>query len=159
MNKQTGLPGREASWNKRTDTPLTPTKRPSSKPSPRKNGSSNTQTKTSQTASTNWTGQSRSFCSGWELDTTDLTPTCTQVQGWRVWDVPMQGRHHDCRTPTAALSTAWCYEAGHVAWTDATVGQALWQPGGAEEGNRHLHLAYEEEEMEKTLKMWRSSYT
>ena len=32
---------------------------------------------TSQTASTNWTGQSRLFCSGWELDTTDLTPTCT----------------------------------------------------------------------------------
>ena len=36
MTKQTGLPGREASWNKRTDAPLTPTKRPSSKPSPRK---------------------------------------------------------------------------------------------------------------------------
>ena len=36
MNMQTGLPGREASWNKRTDTPLTPTKRLSSKPSPRK---------------------------------------------------------------------------------------------------------------------------
>ena len=52
-------------------------KRPSSKPSPRKNGSSNAQTTTSQTASTNWTGQSRLFCSGWELDTTDLTPTCT----------------------------------------------------------------------------------
>ena len=38
---------------KGTDTPLTPMKRPSSKPSPRKNGSSNTQTITSQTASTN----------------------------------------------------------------------------------------------------------
>ena len=73
-----------------------------------------------------------------------------QVQGWRVWDVPMQCRHHDCRTPTAALSTAWCYEAGHVAWTNATEGQALWQPGGAEEDsrlredNKHLHLAYDE---------------
>ena len=42
MSKQTGLPWREASWNKRTDTPLIPMKRPSSKPSPRKNGSSNT---------------------------------------------------------------------------------------------------------------------
>ena len=71
------LPGREASWNKRTDTPSAPMKRPSSKPSPRKNGSSNTQTTTSQIATTNWTGQSRLFCSGWELDTTDLTPTCT----------------------------------------------------------------------------------
>ena len=40
-------------------------------------GSSNTQTITSQTASRNWTGQSRLFCSGWDLDTTDLTPTCT----------------------------------------------------------------------------------
>ena len=36
MNRQTSLPGREASWNKRTDTPLTLMKRPSSKPSPRK---------------------------------------------------------------------------------------------------------------------------
>ena len=39
-----------------------------------------------------------------------------------------------------------------MARTDASEGQALWQPGGAEEdgrlreGNRHLHLAYEEEE-------------
>ena len=39
--------------------------------------SCNTQTTTSQTASTNWTGQSRLFCSGWELDSTDLTPTYT----------------------------------------------------------------------------------
>ena len=77
MNKQTGLPGREASSNKSTDTPLTPVKRPPSKPSPRKNGSSNTQTITSQTASTNWTGQSRLFWGGWELDTTDLMPTYT----------------------------------------------------------------------------------
>ena len=51
--------------------------RPSSKPSPRKTGSSNTQTTTSQTASTNWTDQNMLFCSGRELDTTDLTPTCT----------------------------------------------------------------------------------
>ena len=36
MSKQTGLPGRETSWNKRTDIPLTPMKRPSSNPSPRK---------------------------------------------------------------------------------------------------------------------------
>ena len=86
MSKQTGLPGGggggwggggEASWNKKTDIPPILMKRPSSKPSPRKNGSSNTQITTSQTASTNWTGQSRLFCSGWELDTTDLTPTCT----------------------------------------------------------------------------------
>ena len=39
-----------------------------------------------------------------------------------------------------------------MAGTDASEGQALWQPGGAEEdsrlreGNRHLHLAYDEEE-------------
>ena len=39
-----------------------------------------------------------------------------------------------------------------MAGTDASEGQALWQPGEAEEdgrlreGNRHLHLAYEEEE-------------
>ena len=30
-----------------------------------------------QTASTNWTGQSKLFCSGWELDNTDLMPQCT----------------------------------------------------------------------------------
>ena len=41
-----------------------------------------------------------------------------------------------------------------MAGTDASEGQTLWQPGGAEEdsrlceGNRHLHLAYEEEEEE-----------
>ena len=45
-------------------------------------------------------------------------------------------------------------ETGHMAGTDASVGQGLWQPGagGAEEvsrlreGNRHLHLAYDYEE-------------
>ena len=51
MNKQTGLLRKEASWTKRTDTPLTPMKRPSSKPF--HDGSSNIQTLTSQTASTN----------------------------------------------------------------------------------------------------------
>ena len=39
-----------------------------------------------------------------------------------------------------------------MAGTNASEGQALWQPGGAEEdsrlreGNRHLHLAYDDEE-------------
>ena len=39
-----------------------------------------------------------------------------------------------------------------MAGPDASEGQAVWQPGGAEEdsrlreGNRHLHLAYDEEE-------------
>ena len=39
-----------------------------------------------------------------------------------------------------------------MAGTDASEGQALWQPGGAEEdsrlreGNRHLHLAYDDKE-------------
>ena len=39
-----------------------------------------------------------------------------------------------------------------MARTDTTEGQALWQPGGAEEdsrfreGDRHLHLAYNKEE-------------
>ena len=39
-----------------------------------------------------------------------------------------------------------------MAGTDVFEGQALWQPGGAEEdsrlreGNRHLHLAYDDEE-------------
>ena len=42
-----------------------------------------------------------------------------------------------------------------MARTDPSEGRALWQPGGAEEdsrlreGNRHLHLAYEEEEEEE----------
>ena len=36
MSKQTGLPGRQASWNKRTVIPPILMKRPSSKPSPRK---------------------------------------------------------------------------------------------------------------------------
>ena len=48
-------------------------------------------------------------------------------------NVPMQCIYHDCRTSTAALPTTWCYEAGHVARTNTTEEQALWQPGGAEE--------------------------
>ena len=41
-----------------------------------------------------------------------------------------------------------------MAGTDASEGQVLWQPGGAEEdsslheGNRHLHLAYDDKEEE-----------
>ena len=41
--------------------------------------------------------------------------------------------------------------------SDASEGQAVWQPGGAEEdsrlreGNRHLRLAYDEEEEESGL--------
>ena len=61
-----------------SDTPLTPMKGPSSKLSPRKNGNSSTQTLTSQATSTNWTGQSGLFYSGWELGTTDLMPTYTR---------------------------------------------------------------------------------
>ena len=57
--------------------PITLMKRPSSKPSPRNNGSSNTQTPTSLATSTNWTDQSRLFCSGWELGATDSLPTWT----------------------------------------------------------------------------------
>ena len=52
----------------------------------------------------------------------------------------------------AALPTMSCSEVGRVARTNTTEGQALWQPGGAEagnhfrEGDRHLRLAYDEEE-------------
>ena len=47
-----------------------------------------------------------------------------------------------------------------MAGTDASEEQALWQPGGAEEdsrlheGNRHLHLAYHEEEEEVYIMLW-----
>ena len=52
-----------------------------------------------------------------------------------------------------------------MAGSDASEGQAVWQPGGAEEdsrlreGNRHLHLAYDEEEEEEeeerfSLSLW-----
>ena len=41
----------------------------------------------------------------------------------------MQRRHHDCRTSTAALSTTRCYEVGHMAGSNASEGQAVWQPG------------------------------
>ena len=43
-----------------------------------------------------------------------------------------------------------------MAGSDASEGQAVWQPGGAEEdsrlreGNRHLHLAYDDDEEEVT---------
>ena len=53
-----------------------------------------------------------------------------------------------------------------MAGTDATEGQAVWHPGGAEEdsrlreGNRHLHLAYDddEEEEEITLRWFSGSF-
>ena len=44
-----------------------------------------------------------------------------------------------------------------MARTETTEGQALWQPGGAEEdsrfreGDRHLRLAYEEEQIAKCV--------
>ena len=44
-----------------------------------------------------------------------------------------------------------------MAGTDASEGQALWQPGGAEkdshlrEGNRHLHLAYNDDDEEEDI--------
>ena len=127
MNRQTSLPGREASWNKRTDTPLALMKRPSSKPFPRKNGSSNTQTTTSQTASTNWTDQSRLFCSGWELDTTDLTPTCTTSS--RL--ASLRCAH---ATQTSWLQNTYCSTVDcMMLWPEPTLlREALWQPGGGQ---------------------------
>ena len=50
-----------------------------------------------------------------------------------------------------------------MAGTDTTEGQALWQYGGAEEdsrlreGNRHLHLAYDDEEEEANNKKGRTN--
>ena len=139
MNKQaTGLLGKEASWTKRTETPLTPMKRPSSKPS----------------SCVPQTEQTRADYSVQDENQAQQTlcPHVQQVQGWWVWDVPVRHRHHDCRTSDTALPVTWCSEAGHVARTKITEGQALWQPGGAKEdcrfceGNGHLRLAYEEED-------------
>ena len=52
-----------------------------------------------------------------------------------------------------------------MAGPDASEGQAVWQPGGAEEdsclreGNRHLHLAYDEEEEEFCIpQLWGSPF-
>ena len=45
-----------------------------------------------------------------------------------------------------------------MAGSDASEGQAVWLPKGAQEdsrlreGNRHLHLAYDDEEEETSLK-------
>ena len=59
-----------------------------------------------------------------------------------------------CCSWFAARSTTWCFEAGHVARTDTTEGQALWQPGGAEdsrfrEDDRHLRQAYDGDDKEE----------
>ena len=64
----------------------------------------------------------------------------------------MQRRHYDRRISTAALPTTCCSEAGHVAGTNTTEGQALWQPGGDEdddhfrEGDRYLRLVYDDDD-------------
>ena len=78
MNKQTGLPGRKASWNKRTDTPLTPMKRPSLKPSPRKKWKQQhpNYNQSDSLHKLNRTEQVILF--RLRTDTTDLTPTCTK---------------------------------------------------------------------------------
>ena len=54
-------------------------------------------------------------------------------------------------------------EAGRVARTSTAEGQALWQPGGAEENSRfpegymHLRLAYDDEEEPKsTAWVWKT---
>ena len=61
--------------------------------------------------------------------------------------MPVKCRHHDCRTSTAAHDSL-----RRDLWPEPiSLGQALWQPGGAEEGShvhegdRHLCLAYNEE--------------
>ena len=47
-----------------------------------------------------------------------------------------------------------------MAGSDASEGQAVWQPGGAEEdsrlreGNRHLHVAYDDEEEDTQACCW-----
>ena len=64
----------------------------------------------------------------------------------------MQLIHHTRTTSTAALSTTWCFEAGHAARSDTNERQALWYPGGAEEdsrfrvGDRHRRLLHNNEE-------------
>ena len=51
-----------------------------------------------------------------------------------------------------------------MAGTDASEGQALWQPGGAEEDsrlredNRHLHLAYDDEKEEEDVQPHQHCY-
>ena len=95
-------------------------KRPASKLSSRKNGSNNTQTITSQTASRNWTGQSLSFCSGWELDTTDLTPTCTILRL-----VSLRCAH---ATQTSLLQNIYCTTVDYMMLWGGTCGlnQRYW---------------------------------
>ena len=72
-----------------------------------------------------------------------------RVECWVRTSVPTHPEGCCCRVYKGTTSPQ---TPRHLAWTDATEGQALWQPGGAEEdsrlheGNRHLHLAYDEEE-------------
>ena len=69
----------------------------------------------------------------------------------------VQRRHHDYRTSTTVLPITYCSEARHIARTETTEGEVLWQPGGAEEdsrfreGNRHLRLVYDDEEEEQDI--------
>ena len=136
-----------------TDTPHIPMKRLSSKPSPRKNGSSNTQTTTSQTASTNWTGQSRLFSSGWELDTTDLTPTCTtnsRLASLRCAHATQTSWLQNIYCSTVHYMMLWGGTHGRNRHLWGTSCMATWRSWRGQppswQGNSHLHLAYDEEE-------------
>ena len=127
-NKQTSLLGKEASWTKRTDTPLTLIKRPSSKPSPWKDGSSNT-----QTASTNWTNQGRSFCSGWELGTTDLMSTCTassRLASLRCAHAMQISWLQNIYCSTASYMMLWGRKCGQNQYHWRTSSMATWRSWG-----------------------------
>ena len=81
-----------------------------------KHGSSKTHTLTSQTASTNWTDQNRLFCSGWELHTTDLMPTCTTSS--RL--ASLRCAH---ATQTSWLQNTYCCTANYMMLWGGTCGQ------------------------------------
>ena len=117
MNRKTSLPGREASSNKRTDKPLTPMKRPSSKPSPRKKKWKQQHQNYNQSDSLHKLRQTRA---GYSVQVENWTqqiyrPRVRQVQGWRVSDVPMQRRHYmtvehllqHCRLHDALRRDTW----------------------------------------------------
>ena len=132
MNKQTGLPGKEASQTKRTSTPLILMKILSSKPSP-------------------WKKRKQQHQNHNQLDSVHKMNKPEQVilfklrAGHKVvmltmYDkskagVPLQCRHHDCRiyipNSTANYMTLWgetCRQNQYLWWTSS-----VWQPGRAEE--------------------------
>ena len=143
MNKQTGLPRKEAGQTKRTSTPLILMKILSSKPSPWKKRKQQHQNY-NQSDSVHKMNKPEQVIL-FKLRAGHKSRNAHMYDKFKA-GVPLQCRHHDCRIyipySTANYTTLWgetCRQNQYLWWTSS-----VWQPGRAEEDScfheSHMHL-------------------